>query len=329
MAGRRTNLALLALVLLGLVTGILSFAFGTDADTAVVIGHGVAGLGIVVLAPWKTEIVGRSLRRGGWRQGVSLALSVTTVAAIATGILYSSGALLEIGQLSMMQLHVGSGVGVVALAVVHFVMKPTRPRRVDFARRNLLRGAAVLGLAGVGYATVEALYRVTGLPGGDRRFTGSHPVESDRPNGFPTTQWLDDSVQHLNHETHRIEIAGLSYSVADLDIDDQVQAVLDCTGGWHVDRVWSGVRLDRLVSGIDAASLLVSSVTGYWRRFPLADASDLYLATHVDGELLSDGHGGPVRLVAPDRRGFHWVKWVDSVVVDDTPWWWQPPLPLT
>lgn len=329
MAGRRTNLALLALVLLGLATGVLSFAFGTSATTAVVIGHGVAGLGIVVLAPWKAAIVGRSLRHGGWRQGVSLALAGTTVAAIATGILHSSGALLEIGQLSMMQLHVGSGVGAVALAVAHFVMKPTRPRRVDFTRRNLLRGAAVLGLAGVGCATIEALYRVSGLPGGDRRFTGSHPIESDEPNGFPTTQWLDDTVQHLDRDAHRIEITGVSYSVADLDNADEVRAVLDCTGGWHVDRIWSGVRLDRLTEGATGASILVSSVTGYWRRFPLADARHIYLATHVDGEALSDGHGGPVRLVAPGRRGFQWVKWVDSVVVDDTPWWWQPPLPLT
>jgi hypothetical protein len=329
MAGRPTNLALLALVLLGLVTGVLSFAFGTEAATAVVIGHGVVGLGIVVLAPWKTTIVGRSLGRRGWRQGVSLALSAATVAAIATGLLHTSGTLLEIGTLSMMQLHVGSGAGVAALALVHFVMKPTRPRRVDLTRRNLLRGAAVLGLAGVGYATVEALYRVSGLPGGDRRFTGSHPVESDQPNGFPATQWLDDSVQHLDPETHRIAIAGVSYSMADLENADEVRAVLDCTGGWHVERAWSGVRLDRLIGGAGGASLLVSSVTGYWRRFPLADAGHLYLATQVDGEALSDGHGGPVRLVAPGRRGYQWVKWVESVVVDDTPWWWQPPLPLT
>ncbi|MFC6735885.1 molybdopterin-dependent oxidoreductase, partial [Halolamina salina] len=25
------------------------------------------------------------------------------------------------------------------------------------------------------------------------------------------------------------------------------------------------------------------------------------------------GHGGPARLVAPERRGFQWVKWVERV----------------
>jgi DMSO/TMAO reductase YedYZ molybdopterin-dependent catalytic subunit len=52
------------------------------------------------------------------------------------------------------------------------------------------------------------------------------------------------------------------------------------------------------------------------------------LATHVDGLALTDGHGGPARLVVPGRRGFWWVKWVVAVEPTDEPWWWQPPLPL-
>ena len=34
------------------------------------------------------------------------------------------------------------------------------------------------------------------------------------------------------------------------------------------------------------------------------------------------------RLVAPDRRGFWWVKWVTRIALDDRPWWVQPPYPL-
>ena len=68
-------------------------------------------------------------------------------------------------------------------------------------------------------------------------------------------------------------------------------------------------------------------MTGYSRRLPLADAGTLLLATHVAGEPLSPGHGFPVRLVVPGRRGFWWVKWVERLSLSDTPWWWQLPFP--
>jgi hypothetical protein len=40
------------------------------------------------------------------------------------------------------------------------------------------------------------------------------------------------------------------------------------------------------------------------------------------------GHGAPVRLLAPGRRGPWWVKWVRSVDLVDRPWWLQLPFPL-
>jgi DMSO/TMAO reductase YedYZ molybdopterin-dependent catalytic subunit len=71
----------------------------------------------------------------------------------------------------------------------------------------------------------------------------------------------------------------------------------------------------------------VVSVTGYRRRFPIGSARHLLLATHAAGEPLSAGHGAPLRLVAPGRRGFWWVKWVTEVRVLAEPAWWQPPFP--
>jgi DMSO/TMAO reductase YedYZ molybdopterin-dependent catalytic subunit len=63
----------------------------------------------------------------------------------------------------------------------------------------------------------------------------------------------------------------------------------------------------------------VVSRTGYRWSFSLDDARDLLLATQVGSEALSHEHGAPVRLVAPGRRGFEWVKWVDRIEVHDGP----------
>ena len=87
--------------------------------------------------------------------------------------------------------------------------------------------------------------------------------------------------------------------------------------------------LDRAGADRRAGSVRVVGVTGYARRFSLDHARHLLLATHVAGEPLDHGHGAPARLVVPDHRGFEWVKWVVAVEVDDTPAWWQPPLPLS
>jgi DMSO/TMAO reductase YedYZ molybdopterin-dependent catalytic subunit len=48
---------------------------------------------------------------------------------------------------------------------------------------------------------------------------------------------------------------------------------------------------------------------------PLAEARQALLALQVGDELRDHGHGAPLRLVAPGRRGFQWVKWVTQIEV--------------
>ena len=100
---------------------------------------------------------------------------------------------------------------------------------------------------------------------------------------------------------------------------------------------WSGVWLSRLISplpdppahgGREMRSIHIRSATGYDRRFAIANAGRLLLATRFGGTALDAGHGFPVRLVAPDRRGYWWVKWVTEIRADELPAWWQLPFPV-
>jgi DMSO/TMAO reductase YedYZ molybdopterin-dependent catalytic subunit len=56
-------------------------------------------------------------------------------------------------------------------------------------------------------------------------------------------------------------------------------------------------------------------MTGHGHTFRLADLSEALLATHLGGEPLSPGHGYPLRLVVPGRRGYQWVKWIERIDV--------------
>ena len=63
MGPRRTNLALLIMLVVALATGGLAFAAGTGWGRPVVVAHGLAGLAVLVLAPWKSVVVRRGLAR--------------------------------------------------------------------------------------------------------------------------------------------------------------------------------------------------------------------------------------------------------------------------
>ena len=332
MAGRRTNLALLALLIITILTGVLSWAVGSGFDRWVVLAHGIAGLAIIVLIPWKSMIARRGLARGRPGTGTSIAFAVLVVTSIAAGLVHVTGIVQAVGPLSPLGVHVATGVGAIVVGIAHVVQRPVYPHATDLSRRNLLRGGAVLGAGAVGWLSVAGTLRLTGAPGADRRITGSFERGSGSPSDMPVTQWLNDPQQEIDPSTWRLQVlhGTRQLSVDDLAaFGDTLQATLDCTGGWYAQQAWSGVRLDHLLDGATGDSILVRSVTGYSRRLPLSDASGLLLATHAGGELLSSGHGAPARLVAPGRRGFWWVKWVSAIDVDDVPWWWESPFPLT
>lgn len=321
MAGRRTNLALLVLLAASVLTGALMFGIGTGWNRWVTAAHGVVGIGIVALAPWKSAIGRRGVRRRGLDDALpALMLAGSVIVALVSGLLHRFG-VREMGPVDAMQIHVGVGLVVAPLAVWHVVARPVRPRRSDLSRRAVLR-AGVLG------AAAGAAWLV--LPAARHRFTGSQERGSGDPEAMPVTQWLNDTVPAVDGAAWRLAAPGRPWSLDDLDAaGDAVEATLDCTGGWYAVQRWHGTRLDRLLGDAPGQTVVVRSVTGYARRFPRSDAAHLLVATRVGGEALSPGHGYPARLVAPGRRGFWWVKWIESIELDDRPWWVQSPFPLT
>ena len=290
------------------------------------VAHGVVGVAVLVLVPWKQVAVRRGLRRARRDVVVSLLLSLAVVVALVTGFAHSTGLLRTTPLVSAMQVHVGAALVALLPFAWHARRRRQRARATDLSRRNLLRGAAVLAGAGAGYAALAGAVTVLGLPGAARRGTGSFERTT-----LPATIWLFDRVPTPGASTWTVTVTAggdtRAWQLADLPPTVDREVVLDCTSGWWSRQTWTGVPLAALLPAGATGSVSVRSATGYTRLLPLTD--ELLLATGLGGRPLDAGHGAPVRLVVPGRRGFHWVKWVVAVEHHpDRPWWAQVPLPL-
>jgi DMSO/TMAO reductase YedYZ molybdopterin-dependent catalytic subunit len=328
MPRRVVNLALLVAVPVLVATGLLAWVASRPIADALIVLHRVAGVGLVLTLAWKYGIARRSVRRRV-RTGVDVTLAVGGLASLALLLVLGLGLAWSIGIVSfdrplaysLLNVHVFVGVALVPLMVAHAAGRwESRPALADLRRRRIvLRGLA----AGVGALVATAALDRVGLA---RRATGSRAAATFSANTFPLTIWAFDAVPTIELASWRMLVDGNVTAPGAIDYDELLalpsterDVVLDCTGGWFTEQRWRGVTLAELLArhGVRASAerLDVVSLTGHAWSFPIAEADRLLIATHVGGETLSAGHGYPARLVAPDHRGFQWIKWVSHVHV--------------
>ncbi|CAA9429994.1 MAG: hypothetical protein AVDCRST_MAG78-1621 [uncultured Rubrobacteraceae bacterium] len=349
MKARDVNVAILLLLVLELASGLGSFLVGEPDGRWLFWLHRAGGIALVVLLVWKAAVSTRSFRRRGLSVGTGLAAvgGVLFLGSLVTGLLWAIVEMPRIpipvlGSWTVLSLHVALSLLLIPPFLIHLGLRWPRPGRTDLiGRRAALR---MLGLLAVGFVVwpVQEGLAALAAPSGEatsRRFTGSREEASFAGNGHPFTNWLGDPVPRIEPGSWQLRVHGevenesaLSYGEIRALGDAVQEATLDCTGGWYTAQRWSGVPVDVLLKEAGtkdgARSLLFRSSTGYARRFPLEEAGDLLLATHVGGEALSAGHGFPLRLVAPGYRGYSWVKWITELEVSADPAWFEPPLPL-
>jgi DMSO/TMAO reductase YedYZ molybdopterin-dependent catalytic subunit len=318
---------LLAAVVVLVATGVAGLVAGRPAEGWVFVVHGVAGTAVAVLVALKLVRVWRRVSPANLTpaRALSVALAVVALAALATGVAWTLGVAAPIEFWTLLTVHMWLGVATALVLLAHLTyrLRPTRTA-TRAGRRNALQYLGVVATGAVAWRAQQAAAGLAGLSGADRRFTGSREDGSDQGNGFPVTSWVADDPDPVDEADWTLSVDGLvderlELAHGEVTPDSQRRATLDCTSGWYSVHDWQGVRVGDLLAAAgvedDAAWVQFRSVTGYRWSLPLAEAREALLATHVDGERLRHGHGFPMRLVAPGRRGFQWVKWVERVEV--------------
>lgn len=136
--------------------------------------------------------------------------------------------------------------------------------------------------------------------------------------------------QRVDRASYRLKVVGqvsdpqtLTYQqVLELQPAEKL-VTLNCVEGWSVDILWKGVRLTELLEKAgydrDAKVVVFRCADGYSTSLPLdyVVERDLLLAYQMNGLELPPERGFPFQVVAEDKLGYKWAKWVTSIEVSN------------
>lgn len=139
--------------------------------------------------------------------------------------------------------------------------------------------------------------------------------------------------QYLSAATCRLEISGLVSKPRSLSYDEilvdfpqfERKVTLFCVEGWDVTILWAGVRVKDLLADAGIApganTVIFHAADGYSTSLPLdyIEERDILLAHTMNRVRLPAERGFPLQLVAEDRWGYKWIKWVTRIQVSDGP----------
>ena len=139
--------------------------------------------------------------------------------------------------------------------------------------------------------------------------------------------------QHINESDYRLTVTGLTTTTRIStynDILDNHQhyskvVTLDCVEGWDVTILWEGVLVRDLITeaGVDsrANTVIFHAHDGYTTSFPLSYimGNDIIMAYKMNNVTLPAERGFPFELVAENKWGYKWIKWIEKIELSDNP----------
>ncbi len=199
-------------------------------------------------------------------------------------------------------------------------------------RRKFLK--YLVGIAGaIGAVSVYLSFGRTPLAG--TQTTLPEPPATTSRSRLPSGQYESkelevlhiDGIPNFNPGTWDFEVTGsvqksfvLSWTRFQTLSHTEENTDFHCVTGWsRLDNRWSGVSF-RTIHDLarpldDAKFATIICDAGYTTSLPLTDLleNNVLFATELEGKPLEPRHGGPVRLIVPDKYAYKSAKWVRKV----------------
>lgn len=139
-----------------------------------------------------------------------------------------------------------------------------------------------------------------------------------------------EGPQKVDIETYKLKIDGLVNKPTDYTYDEVLTNTkyikpirLNCVEGWSVDILWEGLLLSDLFDKVEvrntASTVIFYAEDGYTTSLPLVTIleKDMMLAYKMNGVILPPERGYPFQLVAEDKLGYKWIKWITRIELSD------------
>jgi hypothetical protein len=332
MSPRLTDWSIALATGIAFMTGVISLISGHPQEWLVFVLHAIGGFWLLLLMWGKVRRVWPrlvQLRRWDRRTIFGILALLLIMLALASGIWWVAGGDVYIAGFNLLNWHILLGFVVTTAIVFHMLLRAKRLRIRDVTgRRRVIQFSAMLIGSVALWPAEQFSERILKLPGAKQRFTGSREMGSYSGNAFPTSSWVADHPRPIDAQAWRLTLEGAVTTPREffyhelVSASDELEATLDCTGGFYSTQRWRGIRVGRLLDEVDlerdARYVSFVSVTNYRWSLPIEEARHALLATRSGEESLSHEHGFPLRLVAPNRRGFEWVKWITRLEVLNT-----------
>jgi DMSO/TMAO reductase YedYZ molybdopterin-dependent catalytic subunit len=139
-----------------------------------------------------------------------------------------------------------------------------------------------------------------------------------------------EGPQRIEIETYKLKVDGLVNNPTDYTYDDVLANTkyikpirLNCVEGWSVDILWEGILLSDIFNKVDvkdtANTVIFYAEDGYSTSLPLDTIleKEMMLAYKMNGVILPPERGYPFQLVAEDKLGYKWIKWITRIELSD------------